>query len=78
MKQVQANTVAMVDVMTKTAKGFVAHNAPKQNSVSIACMNIAAIAAQGATVDGLTPLGHKANCKGGVIDATINKILKNL
>ena len=71
MKQVQANTMAMVDVMTKTAEGFVAHNAPKPNSVTVACMNIAAIAAQGATVDGLTPLGHKANCKGGIVDMTI-------
>ena len=71
MKQVQANTMAMVDVMTKTGKGFVAHNAPKMNSVAIACNNIAAIVAQGATVDGLTPMGHKANCKGGCIDMTI-------
>ena len=65
------NTVAMVDVMTKTVKGFQAINAPKPNSIAVACNNIAAIAAKGATVDGLTPLGHKANCKGGIIDATV-------
>ena len=59
------------DVMVATAKGFNPVNAPKQNSIALACMNIATIAAQGATVDGLTPLGHKANCKGGIIDATI-------
>ena len=61
----------MVDVMTKTTKGFVALNASKPNSITLACMNIASIATQGATVDGLTPLGHKANCKGGVIDSVI-------
>lgn len=59
------------DVMVATAKGFNPVNAPKPNSVTIACNNIAAIAAKGATIDGLTPLGHKANCKGGVIDQTI-------
>ena len=46
-------------------------NAPKMNSVAKSCNAIAAIAAQGVTVDGLTPLGHKAGCKGGVIDACI-------
>ena len=66
--------VAMVqNVMVATAKGFVAHNAPKMNSVAIACDNIKAIAANGLTVDGLTALGHKAQCKGGIIDATILK-----
>ena len=59
------------DVMVATAKGFVAHNAPKLNPVAIACNNIAAIAANGQKIDGLTALGHKANCKGGVIDCTI-------
>lgn len=59
------------DVMIATAKGFIAHNAPKPNSVTVACNNIAAIASKGAKVEGLTPLGHKANCKGGIIDCTI-------
>lgn len=48
-----------------------AHNAPKMNSVAIACQAIAAIAANGVKVSGLTPLGHKANCKGGIIDECI-------
>lgn len=69
-------TAKTVDVMTMTTKGFIAHNAPKPNSIAIACNNIAAIAANGQKIDGLTPLGHKANCKGGVIDQCIlsNKV----
>ena len=59
------------DVLVATAKGFNPINAPKPNSIAIACNNIASIAAKGATVDGLTPLGHKANCKGGIIDAMV-------
>lgn len=67
----QTIKVDSVAIMTTTPKGFVALNAPKPNSVTMACQAIAAIAAKGQSVDGLTPLGHKANCKGGVIDATI-------
>lgn len=68
----KANTMAKGnDVMTVTAKGFVAHNAPKANPVTIACNNIAAIANNGQTIEGLTKLGHKSNCKGGVIDSCI-------
>jgi hypothetical protein len=59
------------DVMVATAKGFNPVNAPKANPVAIACNNIAAIASNGQKIDGLTALGHKANCKGGVIDCTI-------
>ena len=50
---------------------FKAKNAPKLNSVAIACNELLAIAKQGQTVAGLTMFGHKQNCKGGVIDATI-------
>lgn len=46
-------------------------NAPKANSVTISCNAIAAIAANGMQVSGLTPLGHKSACKGGIIDACI-------
>lgn len=48
-----------------------AHNAPKMNSVAVACGNIAQVAAKGVKVDSLTPLGHKANCKGGIVDECI-------
>jgi len=74
MKKQTANTMATVEtanIMTTVPKGFQALNASKPNSIALACMNIAAIAKQGATVDGLTPLGHKANCKGGTIDGVI-------
>ena len=67
----QKGMVQSNDVMVATAKGFVAHNAPKLNQVAIACNNIAAIANNGQKIDGLTALGHKANCKGGIIDQTI-------
>lgn len=67
----KANLMVGNDVMVATAKGFNPVNAPKPNSVTVACSNIATIAAKGATVEGLTPLGHKTNCKGGVIDCTI-------
>ena len=57
--------------MTAAPKGFQAINAPKPNSVAVACNAIASIAQRAAGVEGLTPFGHKANCKGGVIDAVI-------
>ena len=71
MKKQTIKTAETANIMTTTPKGFVALNAPKPNSVAMACQAIAAMAAKGQSVDGLTPLGHKANCKGGVIDATI-------
>lgn len=70
VKNTVKNTAKTVDVMTKTAKGFQAIT-PKLNPVAIACNNIAAIAANGQKIEGLTALGHKANCKGGIIDQTI-------
>lgn len=60
-----------IDVMVKTPKGFTALNAPKPNSVAIACGAIAAIARKAAVAEGLTPFGHKANAKNGIIDMTI-------
>ena len=66
-KQVQVEN----NVMVATAKGFNPVNAPKLNSIAVACNNIAAIVNNGQKIDGLTPLGHKANCKGGIIDATV-------
>lgn len=64
-------TQKAIDVMTQTTKGFQAINAPKLNSVAIACNNIASIAQKAAQVEGLTPFGHKVNCKGGCIDQVI-------
>lgn len=58
-------------MITKTPRGFNPINAPKPNSVAMACAKIGAIAATAAMAEGLTPFGHKINCKGGVIDATI-------
>ena len=67
----QITAIDSTAIMTTTPKGFVALNAPKPNSVTLACNNIKAIASKGQAIDGLTPLGHKANCKGGIIDSTI-------
>jgi len=64
-------TTTSTDVMVKAPKGFVAHNAPKPNSVAVACGAIAAIATRAAMAEGLTPFGHKANAKNGIIDMTI-------
>lgn len=69
MTQITATTTT--DVMTKTSKGFIALNAPKPNSVALACMAIAQIATQATQAEGLTPFGHKMGCKGGVIDLII-------
>jgi len=65
------NTAKAIDVMTTAPKGFQALNAPKLNSVAVACNNITSIAQKAATVEGLTPFGHKINCKGGCIDTVI-------
>jgi len=53
-------------------KGFTPINGSKLNSVALSCINIALVA-QGAIplVDGVTPLGHELNSKGGIIDLTI-------
>jgi len=58
-------------MITKLPKGFNPVNAPKPNDVAVACAKIGAIAATATQAEGLTPFGHKANCKGGVIDRTI-------
>lgn len=71
MTQITVTTKATTDVMTKAPKGFIALNAPKPNSVALACMAIAQIATQAVQAEGLTPFGHKMGCKGGVIDLTI-------
>lgn len=68
-KQTVANNIEAIII--NLPKGFQPVNMPKANSVTIACMNIASIVAQGAKVENLTPMGHIANCKGGVIDTTI-------
>ena len=67
-----APVVNTTDLLTtKLPKGFNPVNAPKPNPVAIACAQIGVIAAGAVLAEGLTPFGHKQNCKGGVIDATI-------
>lgn len=58
-------------MLTKLPKGFNPVNAPKPNAVAVACAKIGSIAASAVPAEGLTPFGHRANCKGGVIDMTI-------
>jgi len=71
----KANTVLTgkgnVDIMTKVPASFKAINSPKPNGISLACTAISVIATKGIASEGLTALGHKSNCKGGVIDSTI-------
>lgn len=67
----QTNSVATVNAIQITPKNFKAINAPKLNSITVSCLAIASIA-QAAKTDGtVTRLGHKANCKGGIIDTVI-------
>jgi len=62
--------IKVVKATKQTIQVYV--NSPKLNEVHANCQGLRAyVRAKGATVEGLTALGHKVGCKGGVIDSVI-------
>lgn len=70
-KALVATAKAVTAVKIGPKKPFIALNAPKDNSITAACKEIAKIAKKAITDGTVTKLGHIAGCKGGIIDSVI-------
>ncbi len=68
---ITSNTAIIDSIKYGNVKAKAPINTPKHAPVMLDCIAITAITGKASKVDNLTPMGHKVNCKGGIIDEVI-------